>query len=50
MVTIGLHDVIVVDTPEALLVCSGERSQEVRQIAEEAAASGRESVAKEKES
>jgi mannose-1-phosphate guanylyltransferase len=50
VVTIGLHDVIVVDTPEALLVCSGERSQEVRQIAEEAAASGRESVAKEEES
>jgi mannose-1-phosphate guanylyltransferase len=35
VVTIGLHDVIVVDTPEALLVCSGEHSQEVRKIAEE---------------
>jgi mannose-1-phosphate guanylyltransferase len=35
VVTIGLHDVIVVDTPEALLVCSAERSQEVRTIAQE---------------
>ena len=35
VVTIGLHDVIVVDTPEALLVCSGEHEQEVRTIAEE---------------
>ncbi|MGD0247610.1 MAG: sugar phosphate nucleotidyltransferase [Candidatus Limnocylindrales bacterium] len=50
VVTIGLHDVIVVDTPEALLVCSGERSQEVRKIAEEMAASRRESAAKEKKS
>jgi mannose-1-phosphate guanylyltransferase len=37
VVTIGLRDVIVVDTPEALLVCSAERSQEVRQIAAEIA-------------
>lgn len=35
VVTIGLSDVIVVETPDALLVCSGERSQEVRKIAEE---------------
>lgn len=35
VVTIGLHDIIVVDTPEALLVCSAERSQEVRTIAHE---------------
>jgi hypothetical protein len=33
--------VIVVDTPDALLVCSAERSQEVRQIAEEMASPGR---------
>ena len=33
--TIGLHDVIVVDTPEALLICAADRSQDVRQIAEE---------------
>ena len=35
VVTIGLRDIIVVDTPDVLLVCSGERSQEVREIAEE---------------
>ncbi len=45
VVTIGLHDVIIVDTPDALLVCSAERSQEVRKIAEEM--SRRDSVAKE---
>jgi mannose-1-phosphate guanylyltransferase len=35
VVTIGLGDTIVVDTPDALLVCSAERSQEVRGIAQE---------------
>lgn len=33
--TIGLRDVIVVDTPEALLICAADRSQDVRRIAEE---------------
>jgi len=33
--TIGLRDVIVVDTPEALLICTADRSQDVRQMAEE---------------
>ena len=33
--TIGLRDVIVVDTPDALLVCAADRSQDVRQMAEE---------------
>jgi mannose-1-phosphate guanylyltransferase len=37
VVTIGLRDTIVVDTPEALLVCSAERSQDVKAIAEELA-------------
>ena len=37
VVTIGLEDVIVVDTPGALLICSGPHSQEVRTIAEEMA-------------
>ena len=41
VVTIGLDDMIVVDTPDALLVCSAERSQEVRKIAEELASAGR---------
>ena len=39
VVTIGLSDTIVVDTPEALLVCAAEHSQEVRSIAEEMARS-----------
>lgn len=37
MVTLGLRDTIVVDTPDALLVCAADRSQEVRAIAEELA-------------
>jgi mannose-1-phosphate guanylyltransferase len=37
VVTIGLRDIIVVDTPEALLVCSAERSQDVRRVVEELA-------------
>jgi mannose-1-phosphate guanylyltransferase len=49
VVTIGLRDIIVVDTPEALLVCSAEHSQEVRKIAQEIASSNSESVAKRKE-
>jgi mannose-1-phosphate guanylyltransferase len=38
VVTVGLRDVVVVDTPDALLVCAADRSQEVRKIAEDAAA------------
>src|SRR5512140_3234572 len=37
VVTMGLRDTIVVDTPDALLVCAADRSQEVRAIAEELA-------------
>ncbi len=37
VVTIGLDDVIVVETPEAVLVCSAGKSQQVRTIAEEMA-------------
>ena len=37
VVTLGLRDTIVVDTPDALLVCAADRSQEVRGIAEELA-------------
>ena len=39
VVTIGLDNTIVVDTPEALLICSADHSQEVRAIAEEMARS-----------
>ena len=35
IVTLGLRDTIVVDTPDALLVCAADRSQDVRAIAEE---------------
>ena len=37
VVTLGLRDTIVVDTPDALLVCAADRSQDVRAIAEELA-------------
>jgi mannose-1-phosphate guanylyltransferase len=43
VVTVGLRDVVVVDTPDAILVCAADRSQEVKKIAEDvasAAASG----------
>ena len=32
VVTIGLRDTIVIDTPDALLVCSADRAQDVKQI------------------
>lgn len=38
VVTIGLTDTIVVDTPDALLICAADHSQEVRKIAAEMAA------------
>jgi mannose-1-phosphate guanylyltransferase/mannose-6-phosphate isomerase len=37
VVTIGLTNTIVVDTPDAVLICSADHSQEVRVIAEEMA-------------
>jgi mannose-1-phosphate guanylyltransferase/mannose-6-phosphate isomerase len=33
--TIGLKDVVVVDTPDAVLVCSKERAQDVKKVVEE---------------
>ena len=38
VVTIGLDDVIVVDTPEAVLICAADRAQDVKKIAEALAA------------
>lgn len=32
--TIGIQDMIIVDTPDALLVCSADRSQDVKKIVE----------------
>lgn len=37
---IGLDDIVIVDTPDALLVCRRERSQEVRKIVEALAQAG----------
>jgi mannose-1-phosphate guanylyltransferase/mannose-6-phosphate isomerase len=47
VVTIGLTGVIVVDTPDAILICAADRSQEVRKIAEELAKPGRSPAANE---
>jgi mannose-1-phosphate guanylyltransferase len=30
--TLGLHDVVVVDTPDAVLVCPRDRAQDIKQI------------------
>jgi len=38
---LGLRDLIVVDTPDVLLVCRRERAEEVRQLVEKLAAAGR---------
>lgn len=37
--TIGLQDLVIVDTPDALLICPRERAQEVKKIVEELNAS-----------
>jgi mannose-1-phosphate guanylyltransferase len=37
---IGLQDIVVVDTPDALLVCARDRAQEVKQVVDELRASG----------
>jgi hypothetical protein len=42
VVTIGLRDIIIIDTPEALLVCSAEHSQDVRGVAQQFPGLGRE--------
>ncbi len=46
VVTIGVQDLIVIDTPDALLVCAAERSQDVREIAQRVT-TGRPAVAQE---
>lgn len=47
VVTIGLTGMIVVDTPDALLICAADRSQEVRKVAEDLAKLGRSPAANE---
>ncbi len=42
--TIGLHDMIVVDTEDALLICPREREQEVREIVRRLGAADREDL------
>lgn len=37
VVTVGLEDVIIVDTPDALLVCHRDRAEEVKQVLDEIA-------------
>jgi mannose-1-phosphate guanylyltransferase len=35
VVTVGLEDVIIVDTPDALLVCAADRAEEIKQVLDE---------------
>ena len=42
--TIGLDDVVVVDTPDALLVAKRDRAQDVRKVVEELRARGRDDL------
>jgi mannose-1-phosphate guanylyltransferase len=37
VVTVGLEDVIIVDTPDALLVCARDRAEEIKPVLEEIA-------------
>lgn len=39
VVTVGLEDVIIVDTPDALLVCHRDRAEEIKQVLDEIATS-----------
>jgi mannose-1-phosphate guanylyltransferase len=42
--TLGLEDIVVIDTPDALLVTTRERAQDVKQIVDRLKASGREDL------
>ena len=37
VVTVGLEDVIIVDTPDALLVCARDRAEEIKPVLDEIA-------------
>jgi mannose-1-phosphate guanylyltransferase len=37
VVTVGLHDVIIVDTPDALLVCARDRAEEIKPVLDDIA-------------
>jgi mannose-1-phosphate guanylyltransferase len=38
VVTVGLNDVIIVDTPDALLVCASDHAEEIKQVLDEISA------------
>ena len=38
VVTVGLNDVIIVDTPDALLVCASDKAEEIKQVLDEISA------------
>jgi mannose-1-phosphate guanylyltransferase len=42
--TVGVHDLIIVSTPDALLICDRERAQDVKKVVEELARRGCSSV------
>ena len=42
--TVGLRDIIVVDTPDAILVCAKDRAQDVKKIVEKLRNQGREDL------
>jgi mannose-1-phosphate guanylyltransferase len=37
IVTVGLRDVIIVDTPDALLVCARDRAEEIKPVLDDIA-------------
>jgi len=39
--TVGIHNLVIVSTPDALLVCDRERCQDVKKVVEQLAAQGR---------
>ena len=42
--TVGVDDLIIIDMPDVLLVCSKERAQDVKKIVEELRAKGKEEL------
>ena len=42
--TVGVHNLIVVSTPDALLICDRERAQDVKKVVEELGRRGFSSV------
>jgi len=38
--TVGLEGLVVIDTPDALLVCAADRAQDVKRVVDRLAAEG----------